>query len=542
MRYVYVAAGWALPLAAPADAAALLGQGGRRDPGHRADGRRLPAAAGLRVPGRAGGRAGAAAGVVRPGHRVAVAASGAAPPPPGRSPSPPWPPLWIALAPPRVVDGLAPGDFARIPLEGLALVGLAVVLPARPRRVLAIVLGRCWRRCWPCCARSASASTSTWTGRSTCWATGRCCPRATRSSATPRAASWRSGWSSVRWRSRSGWPPGWSGPHSGSAAPQRTTRAPPSRRSPPSVPPGRCSPCSAARPGQLAASGSAGLVVDTVEQVRDDYQDIDVFEEEIEDDAFADTPADELLTGLRGKDVLLVLVRELRPGGPGGIVVRTGYRRGAAGGRRRAGRGRLPHQQRLPDLAHLRSRQLAGPRDPAVGGLGGQRAAVRPAARERSTDPHRRVRACGLAHRVLGAGEHPRLARGGGVLRLRPALRLSQRRVRRARSSGTPRCRTSTRWSTSSAPSSPPRTVRRSSPRSTWSPATTRGRRCPSRCRGPRSATGRSSTGCPSGDEASVDGDEDPSTAQHLYGESVEYTWRILVSSSSPAIPIPTGC
>jgi hypothetical protein len=43
-----------------------------------------------------------------------------------------------------------------------------------------------------------------------------------------------------------------------------------------------------------------------VEQVRDDYQDIDVFEEEIEADAFADTPSDELLAGLRGKDVLLV--------------------------------------------------------------------------------------------------------------------------------------------------------------------------------------------------------------------------------------------
>ena len=39
--------------------------------------------------------------------------------------------LWIALAPPRVVDGLDPGDFARIPLEGLALVGLVIVLPAR---------------------------------------------------------------------------------------------------------------------------------------------------------------------------------------------------------------------------------------------------------------------------------------------------------------------------------------------------------------------------------------------------------------------------
>jgi hypothetical protein len=30
--------------------------------------------------------------------------------------------------------------------------------------------------------------------------------------------------------------------------------------------------------------------------------------------------------------------------------------------------------------------------------------------------------------------------------------------------------------------------------------------------------------------EQSVDGDEEPRTAQHLYGESIEYTWRILLS------------
>jgi hypothetical protein len=30
--------------------------------------------------------------------------------------------------------------------------------------------------------------------------------------------------------------------------------------------------------------------------------------------------------------------------------------------------------------------------------------------------------------------------------------------------------------------------------------------------------------------EEAVDGEEDPTTAQHLYGESIEYTWRTLVS------------
>ena len=40
--------------------------------------------------------------------------------------------------PPREI-GL--GDFARIPVEGLALVALAVLLPTAPRRVLAVALG-----------------------------------------------------------------------------------------------------------------------------------------------------------------------------------------------------------------------------------------------------------------------------------------------------------------------------------------------------------------------------------------------------------------
>ena len=36
--------------------------------------------------------------------------------------------------------------------------------------------------------------------------------------------------------------------------------------------------------------------------------------------------------------------------------------------------------------------------------------------------------------------------------------------------------------------------------------------------------------GMPERGEEAVDGDEDPATAQHLYGESVEYTWRTLIS------------
>ena len=49
--------------------------------------------------------------------------------------------VWAALVAPDRLDRLTPAAFARIPIEGLVLVGLGLVLPARPRRVLAAVAG-----------------------------------------------------------------------------------------------------------------------------------------------------------------------------------------------------------------------------------------------------------------------------------------------------------------------------------------------------------------------------------------------------------------
>jgi len=49
--------------------------------------------------------------------------------------------LWLALIQPSILDGIRIGDLAHIPVEGLLLVGLAVVLPPRVRRVAAIVAG-----------------------------------------------------------------------------------------------------------------------------------------------------------------------------------------------------------------------------------------------------------------------------------------------------------------------------------------------------------------------------------------------------------------
>jgi phosphoglycerol transferase MdoB-like AlkP superfamily enzyme len=49
--------------------------------------------------------------------------------------------VWAALVAPDNPQGLTPTAFVRLPLEGLVLIGLAVVLPATARRVLALLVG-----------------------------------------------------------------------------------------------------------------------------------------------------------------------------------------------------------------------------------------------------------------------------------------------------------------------------------------------------------------------------------------------------------------
>ena len=58
----------------------------------------------------------------------------------------------------------------------------------------------------------------------------------------------------------------------------------------------------------IASTLSAGLVVDEVNAVRADIHDRSVFAAEIKHDPIASTPANRVLTALRGKDVLLVFV------------------------------------------------------------------------------------------------------------------------------------------------------------------------------------------------------------------------------------------
>ena len=58
----------------------------------------------------------------------------------------------------------------------------------------------------------------------------------------------------------------------------------------------------------IASTLAAGVVVDGVKAVQADIHDQSVFANQIKHDGLRDTPTDRLLTGLRGKDVLLVFV------------------------------------------------------------------------------------------------------------------------------------------------------------------------------------------------------------------------------------------
>ena len=49
--------------------------------------------------------------------------------------------VWIALVAPNRLDRLSVGALLRLPIEGLIVVGVALVLPPRARRVVAAVVG-----------------------------------------------------------------------------------------------------------------------------------------------------------------------------------------------------------------------------------------------------------------------------------------------------------------------------------------------------------------------------------------------------------------
>ena len=229
----------------------------------------------------------------------------------------------------------------------------------------------------------------------------------------------------------------------------------------------------------VASSSAAALAVDEVQAVQTGLGDRAVLARQIAHDRFGTTPGDRLLTGLRGKDVLLVFVESYGRVAVQGSSFSPAHQRRARPGQRAAAGRRLLRAQRVPHLADLRRPQLAGALHPAVGGPGRRPAALRPARRQRRLTLTRAFKRAGWRAVGAHAREPPRVAGGRDLLRLRQGLRPPQLRLPRpalrpaadarpVRDAGAaaPRARR--------AP-----TGRRCSPRSTSSRATRRGRASP---------------------------------------------------------------
>lgn len=215
--------------------------------------------------------------------------------------------LWFALVPPRLSDGPAVTDLARIPAEGLVLVAVSLALPPRARAVVAVVFGMLsavavvlWALGvgfrtildrpfhvlddWAYLPKGLDVLAATeGTGTTVLVQVGAAVVVATLVVFLPWAAH-----RVVR-----------------AAAVDR-------RRSLQVV--GALGTvwvlCAAygGPAGQVASAQATHLAVDSVQQVRADYRDHAVFAEQIETDRFDSVPGDELLAGLQGKDVLLVWV------------------------------------------------------------------------------------------------------------------------------------------------------------------------------------------------------------------------------------------
>ncbi|GAA3808231.1 CDP-alcohol phosphatidyltransferase family protein [Nocardioides panacisoli] len=242
--------------------------------------------------------------------------------------------LWLALVLPDPLDGLDNGDLLRIPVEGLLLVGLAALLPPLPRRLLAATFGLL--------AGVLVVLRALDTGFDT---------------VLDRPFHVLSDWSylgkGVGVLGDSIGHPAAVAVAAGAAAltvvvlvvlpwlALRVARVASEHRRPAlrtvltlGVVWALCS-VFAGPAAHVASAASAGLAVDTVDQVRADYADRRTFAAQIDDDAYADAPADRLFPGLRGKDVLLVFVESYGRVAVNGAwfspaiddVLRTGTRR-----------------------------------------------------------------------------------------------------------------------------------------------------------------------------------------------------------------------
>ena len=244
----------------------------------------------------------------------------------------------------------------------------------------------------------------------------------------------------------------------------------------------------------VASTSAAALAVREVQAVRSGLHAHEILAREIPRDRFRATPGDRLLTGLRGKDVLLLFVESygrvavqgssFSPGVD--AVLDKGTAQLRAGGF--SSRSAFLTSSTFGGLSWLAHSTLqSGIR------IGTQRR-LRPARQERPPHPQRGVQARRVAGGRRRPGEQADVAGGLELLPLRQGLRPPQRRLPRPGLRPAPDARPVRPVEPCTASSSPSATGPRSSPRSTSSRATRRGRASPGSSPGTTSATARSST------------------------------------------------
>ena len=322
------------------------------------------------------------------------------------------------------------GAFVRLPLELLVVLVLAVLLPARPRRVLAVVAGAvlallmvvkvldmgfitAFDRPFDPISDSTYVGIGVETLRDAIGRSSANIAVAAIVVLARRAARHPGARADARHAGRRR-PPRLGAPGEPPCSASSGSRcASSARRSPPRAPP--------RSPSSEVQTVQSGLAAQRI------------LAREIPRDRFRSTPGDRLLTGLRGKDVLLLFVESYGQVAVQGSSFSPGVDAVLDRGTAQLDAARLLLAQRLPVLVDLRRAELAGARHPAVGDPDRHPAGLQPARQERPRHPQPGVQARRLADGRRGPGEQAHVAGGQELLRLRQGLRPPQRRLPRAR-------------------------------------------------------------------------------------------------------------
>ena len=333
--------------------------------------------------------------------------------------------LFCALTLPREIDQVTPSAFLRIPVEGLAAVALLLLLPARAPS------GR--RGGWRGAARpphdhQVHRHGLPGDGRAPVRPGARLVARRRRLQLRARVVRRGGGRGRVGARGR--------------ARRRRDGRHDARGAAPHRTPDGRRRPATKAvavlsvvwvgaavlgttlvDPVPLASRSVAALVYQDATQIPISLHDRAEFDGGGRRRRVPRHPDDQLLTGLRGKDVCSRSSRATAAARSRTRRSRRWSTRVLDAGTAAAAGGRIRRAQRLPHLADVRRRQLARARHVAVRPVDRQPAALPQPGRQRPPDPDQRVPAGRLARRSASMPARHRAWPEGDVLRLRPGLR-----------------------------------------------------------------------------------------------------------------------